>query len=498
MTDRYDVGIIGYGACAAVLVELLLQKGVNVVVFDKWPDVLGIPRAAHADDETMRNFQAVGVIDDIPDAIEASNNYYVYNAMDEVVGGFTEMTRDRTPQGYLSDYFFFQPDVERYLRKKAAERGAAIKLNCEVTNVEEVADGVRISFKDGNSASPDRVRHVVVDYAVGADGANSFVRDLLGFEMEQLAEPQRWMICDIQLHEGLGADLSKDSWTKVTAEETITFVPMAKNMKRFEFSIPDDVDEKEVGSLEAIERFIAKWFAREDYDLLRAHIYHFHSLVAYQWRKGRVLIAGDAAHRAPPFLGQGVCTAIRDAVNLAWKLERVVHGRSSDALLDSYFADRYPHAHALTRIAGEIGDNLKWMATATQEELAAMKGQQFDHTQARPHVGGGLHMATAIAGGELSPQPVLADGRLLDYHVGYNFALVGDPAVLSGLSASTMALLRDLDAVVVADDSKAVMDAIGGLGGSVMFLRPDRYLLGICSSASEVDDMVRKLTETLR
>lgn len=497
MTERYDVGVVGYGACAAILVDLLLQKGVSVVVFDKWPEVLKIPRATHIDDEIMRNFQAVGIVDDLPDSIEQSHNYYVYNALDQVVGGFTEKLPEITSQGYLSDYFMFQPDIETYLRTKAAQRGAAIKLHCEVTNVEEVADGVLITFRDAN-AEPNQLGQVHVSYAVGADGSNSFVRDLLGFDMEQLAEPQRWMICDIQLHEGVGADLPKDSWTKVTPEETITFVPMAKNMKRFEFSMPEGQGEDEARSPEVLERFIGKWFARGDYEILRAHVYHFHSLVAYEWRKGRVFLAGDAAHRAPPFLGQGVCTAIRDAVNLAWKLERVVHGRSSDALLNSYFADRYPHAHALTRIAGEIGDNLKWMATATPDDLAAMKGQQFDHTQARPHVDGGLHMASAVAGGELSPQPVVASGKLLDYEVGYNFALVGDPDVIAAVSDDARTALEDLGAVILPDESSAVKAAVGSLGGSVMFLRPDRYLLGVTSSASEVNAMVSHLIKALK
>src|SRR5690606_35117834 len=113
------------------------------------------------------------------------------------------------------------------------------------------------------------------------------------------------------------------------------------------FSMKDDQAEEDVKSRESIEDFISKWFKPGDYDVLRADVYHFHSLVAESWRKGRVLIAGDAAHLTPPFLGQGVCAAIRDALNLAWKLARVVKDESPQSLLDTYETERRPHAHAL-------------------------------------------------------------------------------------------------------------------------------------------------------
>lgn len=494
MPQQYDVGVIGYGACGAVLVNLLLERGLSVIVFDKEAGVLEIPRAAHFDDETVRTFQAVGAADDLSEGFATSRDYGIYNALDQRVMGFAKINPEPTDQGWLSDYFFFQPAFEHYLRDKALKSGVTEKIHCETVNLKETVDGVEISYKDASGAD---AQQALARYVVGADGARSFVRKYLGGKMEQLAKSQRWMIVDIRIHEGVEIDLSSEAWTKVTPEETITFVPMPGNMQRFEFSMDEGLEESAVKSPESVAAFIAKWFRPGDYDILRADVYHFHSLVATGWRKGRVLLAGDAAHLMPPFLGQGVCSAIRDALNLAWKLARVIKGESTEELLDTYESERRPHVYTYVKIAGGVGDRLQWMAKATPEELASMDREDYKHMQVRPLLGPGLHSATAKAGGALAPQPRLADGTLLDYKLGYNFGLVGDPELISNLPDKTVAILKALGTVFVPDDSDTVRDALARIGGAVMLIRPDRYLVGLAGSVTEIEDMAADLTVSM-
>ena len=259
--------------------------------------------------------------------------------------------------------------------------------------IEERQGDVLITYRGAGASDDAPPTEASVRYVVGADGARSFVRKQLGLEMEELATRQRWMIVDIQVHEGVEGNLATDCWTRVNAEETVTFVPMPQNVKRFEFSMDETLSDSDVKSIESIEDFIGRWFKPSDYDILRADVYHFYSLVAHSWRKGRSFVAGDAAHLTPPFLGQGVCAAIRDAMNLAWKLSRVVKGSSPDALLDTYETERRPHAWTLVKIAGEVGENLLWMARASEEELAAMA--QHDYVQARPPLGPGVYASSA-------------------------------------------------------------------------------------------------------
>jgi 3-(3-hydroxy-phenyl)propionate hydroxylase len=84
-------------------------------------------------------------------------------------------------------------------------------------------------------------------------------------------------------------------------------------------------------------------------------VYRFHGLVAHEWRKGRGLLAGDAAHQMPPFAGQGMCSGIRDAANIAWKLSAILKGQASDTLLDSYQTEREPGVRAYIQLAISMG-----------------------------------------------------------------------------------------------------------------------------------------------
>ncbi|MBW6435124.1 FAD-dependent monooxygenase [Actinoplanes hulinensis] len=96
--------------------------------------------------------------------------------------------------------------------------------------------------------------------------------------------------------------------------------------------------------------------ARDDQlEILRATDYTFRACIAETWRDRRILIAGDAAHSTPPFIGQGMCAGVRDAMNLAWTLDAVIDGHASATLLDSYQAERRPHAEALINLAVVLG-----------------------------------------------------------------------------------------------------------------------------------------------
>ncbi len=84
-------------------------------------------------------------------------------------------------------------------------------------------------------------------------------------------------------------------------------------------------------------------------------IYTFHTRMASQWRRGRVLLAGDAAHLTPPFAGQGFSSGARDAANLSWKLADVLAG-AHHRLLDTYEQERRPHVAAMQRLANLMGE----------------------------------------------------------------------------------------------------------------------------------------------
>ena len=100
---------------------------------------------------------------------------------------------------------------------------------------------------------------------------------------------------------------------------------------------------------------LARWLTPSDAEVERAAVYTFHSVISSSWRRGRLLIAGDAAHQSPPFMGQGMCAGIRDAANLAWKLAHCIRHGHDDAILDSYQSERHPHVRAFIKGAIDLG-----------------------------------------------------------------------------------------------------------------------------------------------
>jgi 3-(3-hydroxy-phenyl)propionate hydroxylase len=127
--------------------------------------------------------------------------------------------------------------------------------------------------------------------------------------------------------------------------------------KRFEFALLRNEKTEDIASEEAAWRLLEQYhgLGRDDLQLIRHLVYTFECRLAKRWRVGNVFLAGDAAHTNPPYLGQGACSGMRDAANLAWKLDLVLRGVSGDALLDTYEAERRPHVLTLMQQARSLG-----------------------------------------------------------------------------------------------------------------------------------------------
>ena len=225
-------------------------------------------------------------------------------------------------------------------------------------------------------------------------------------------------------------------------------------------------------------RLLAPWLQPGDGEVVRAAVYDFHATVADAWRRGRLLLAGDAAHQMPPFMGQGMCSGIRDAANLAWKLQAVLRDGAPEVLLDSYEAERRPHVERCIELSIEAGRLLD------QPVFPAPDSDDGERWSRLPPLGG-IFQETAgtppFPVGHQARQPTVeTDGqrRLLDDVAGPGWYLVSNgPADGAGLA-------RVLDTTQL-DDPEGWLDRLTA-GVHAVLIRPDRYVYGTAAAAAEV------------
>ncbi|CAM5553417.1 bifunctional 3-(3-hydroxy-phenyl)propionate/3-hydroxycinnamic acid hydroxylase [Streptomyces mordarskii] len=486
--NRVDVAVIGCGPTGLTLARLLEQENLTVAVIDRSWLPMERSRATHLDDETMRTFHQVGA-GHLEPTFSPVGTYRHYDADRRIIMEM-ELNRGLTDQGWQSDYMFHQPDFETVLRGRAYSAATTSTFfGWEVTSMREAEEGVVV---DLHEVATHTTQQVTASFVVGCDGAHSYVRAFMGCGQIDYDATHRSLIIDILPFVPNEALATRDMFIQGSIRNPLTFVPIQEPRLRFELMLrPDDVA-ADFARVEQVYERLGPWFQPGDYRILRCDVYEWRSVTATPWRAGRVLLAGDAAHTMPPHLGQGMCSGIRDAANLARKLGRVVREESPFELLDSYEAERAPHVAAYTTISAQMANAIETMR-ASDGEVPVVKAEPL-----RPQIGPGIWDGSSAVGGRLSAQPRVDSETLLDDVVGYRFALVGDPAVVAQTTPQTKKLWEGLNVKIVDGFSEEIRGWVEGLDAAAAVIRPDRYLYGTARTAAELDALAGSLEAALR
>ena len=433
------VVVVGAGPTGLATATLLGQYGVECVVLDRWASVYPQPRAVHLDDEVYRVLARLGVAEQFGAISRPCQGLRLLGRDLRVLAEFRRGTATGR-HGYPEANMFDQPVLEGILRANLARYpSVTVRGNSEVTDVvQDDAGRVLVEVSDRVTGHGESI---LAEYVLGCDGANSLVRATIGGCLQDLHLEQRWLVVDVDTD----ADLAQ--WDGVhqlcDPYRAGTYMRVGATRYRWEFRLLPGESGDDFRDPARLHSLISPWTGDVPLGrlrLVRLAEYTFRARLADRWRDRRVFLLGDAAHLTPPFIGQGLGSGVRDAANLAWKLAGVLDGSLPEQVLDTYEAERKPHARALIRLAtfvgmamtegGEFGNLLRRLVVPRLRLLPGVsrlvlssETPPLRHGElvTRPRLGRSIGRSQA---GRLCPNAVLDDGRRFDDVVGGRFAVV--------------------------------------------------------------------------
>ena len=513
MAEKADVVIVGAGPVGLTLANILGLQGVRTLVVDERDSLIDYPRGVGLDDEALRTFQGIGLVDQVLPHTVPNQILRFFDAKRRLLA---EMAPPDARFGWPKRNGFVQPMVDAELLV-GLDRfdNVEVRWGHRMENCTETADGVSVEFADGQEAVGAR-------YVVGCDGGRSVTRRLMGVSFDGTTSSTRWLVVDCA-NDPLG---HPNSEVGADPKRPYVSISIAHGIRRFEFMIHSDESDEEADDPLFVRRMLAQMIPDpERVDIIRHRVYTHHSRIAGAFRQGRLMIGGDAAHLMPVWQGQGYNSGIRDAANLGWKLAAVVNGHAEDALLDTYDVERRKHARAMIDLSTMVGR----VISPTNRRVAALRDRVIHAASVVPALkryvlemrfkpmpryeqGAVFHAeprAESSPTGTLFIQPRV-DTRdqqnvLLDEVLGAGFAVLcwsNNPRALLGdevfarwkalgarfVAVRPMTQLRwpghdDPDVVIVGDRTGALKAWFDTHTDSVLFLRPDRCIAGACIAA---------------
>ncbi|MGJ7530626.1 bifunctional 3-(3-hydroxy-phenyl)propionate/3-hydroxycinnamic acid hydroxylase [Variovorax sp. GB1P17] len=523
-----DVLIVGAGPVGVTIANLLGTYGICTIVVERSPDILPYPRAVGMDDEALRVFQTAGLAEKLLDDVVQNVAMCMFDRKGRMFANMRPATREF---GWWRRNIFMQQLAEEVLREGLDRfEHVQMRLGQEVTALRQDDHGVELDVRDATGVAGT----LRAAFCIGCDGGRSTMRELLGVTLQGKTHAIKWLVVDV-LNAGVDAPYTS---LHCDPRRPHVCIHLPFNYRRWEFMVFAHEDENELSSDASVRQLLAPYVEDPSVlDIVRARIYTHHSRVADRFVVGRAMLAGDAAHLSPPWIGQGLNIGLRDAGNLAWKLAMLVrHGGEIHRVLASYESERRDHAKEMIDLADTFGRLLmptkRWLAVARDAffgSVARLPSVRNYVLQMRfkpmPRYSRGLvvlpaRMAANCAVGRMLIQPDVevspARREKLDTVLGPGFALLGwgvDPQqTLDGRTITAWRALgvrfvrversrsgssrhhrivHDNGTVCVEDIDNALADWFQTQARTIVMVRPDRYV-GAVADAADIEAVSRE------
>jgi 2-polyprenyl-6-methoxyphenol hydroxylase-like FAD-dependent oxidoreductase len=342
-TGAVDVLVVGAGPTGLALACALLMQGVSVRVIDKAPHPATTSRANILHARGVEVLDRLGALGDLPErSVSALRVRFHVDGRLLATLRFGDVENGGGRPALVAP----QAEIEAGLRRRLAELGGRIEWNTELSDATQDDDGVTAVLGDG--------RTVRAGWLVGSDGAHSNARKIAGIGFPGAPVAEKFILADVRAD----WDADRSATAGWYHRDGLLFaMPMrdggGDDLWRLMADVP--LEGKHFGEgeiLDTVRRLFPERAGVEDLrirDAVWTSNFRIHRRLADDYRRGRMLLAGDAAHIHSPTGGQGMLTGIGDAENLAWKLALVIGGRADEALLDTFEAERRPLAEEVLR-----------------------------------------------------------------------------------------------------------------------------------------------------
>jgi len=260
--DNCDILVVGMGPVGVCMAALARLQGLSVIAIDREPDIYPLPRAAVFNDEVMRVFQSMGVVDQILPFTRMSERYQFLTADGDVL--IDVPTRSQTELGWAEGYPQDQPNVERVIRARAVELGADLRVNTEFISQSQKADGVTSTVRGPNGDYKIRSK-----FLIGCAGAWGPVRESVGIKLFDFEFNEPWMVVDAQVESGLLPGVAQQF---CDPKRPVTHLHLTGNRYRWEFMMKEGETAEQVTQDDFIWGLLEPWNIMGKAELERAAV----------------------------------------------------------------------------------------------------------------------------------------------------------------------------------------------------------------------------------